>query len=198
MKKILVLAALLLASTASAQTIGGTAHDLGRAANAGIYGTGDTCAYCHVAHNARTTAPLWGRADGAALTAYTSSTVTVVLAANIDGITRACMSCHDGVTNPGVTLNNNFGGTATVIAGSVIGQDLGNDHPVSMNWDATKAGLGVDTTAAAAAGFVFYGGAGGTQITCATCHSVHNNVNTRFLRVSVTGGPFCSTCHSRK
>ena len=58
----------------------------------------ETCVYCHVPHNASAAAPLWNRqlpsADGYKM--YSSPNFDSTPGPTPDGISLACLSCHDG------------------------------------------------------------------------------------------------------
>ncbi|MBI3605226.1 MAG: cytochrome c3 family protein [Nitrospirae bacterium] len=58
---------------------------------------GEACIYCHTPHNASSTAPLWNRnlPDPSGYQMYTSPNFDSKVAAP-DGISLACLSCHDG------------------------------------------------------------------------------------------------------
>ena len=82
---------------------------------------GEVCVYCHTPHNKNTgaSAPLWNRnvTTGTAYTVYDSSVSSTInmTTGNPDGVSLACLSCHDGnialdaiVNQPG--LNGDTGG----------------------------------------------------------------------------------------
>lgn len=101
-----------------------------------------------------------------------------------------CMSCHDGVTTPGLTISPiNAVGNPT--AGTSLG--LTNDHPINMAYDQTlDPGLQPVATVTTA-GLKLYGTNNSVQ--CASCHDVHNNANTHFMRASNVNSGLCLTCH---
>lgn len=125
-------------------------------------GTAELCVFCHTPHAADTGAtkpPLWNRST-AALAGYTmynsvnSTTIDGFVAADPQGsISIACLSCHDGtvgidtvINAPGSGLTGTWGGGtwAGVLVGAagqkitgsttLIGQDLRNDHPISIQY----------------------------------------------------------------
>jgi hypothetical protein len=59
---------------------------------------GEPCIYCHIPHNASDAAPLWNRqlptSDGYKM--YSSPNFDSVVPTSPDGISLACLSCHDG------------------------------------------------------------------------------------------------------
>ncbi|MDH4101396.1 MAG: cytochrome c3 family protein [Nitrospirota bacterium] len=134
MKRILLVSAaiaLVWASSASAMvTI--TKHNFTLSSNnvkltaGGITAVnGEVCVFCHTPHGAASDAPLWNRqmASAGSYTPYTSSTIDAP-GARTDrqpqGISLACLSCHDGT----------------------IAIDALRNAPGSGNFDATAATRG--------------------------------------------------------
>jgi hypothetical protein len=209
MKKALVALALAaIASTASAR-IAGSAHDLTPAGAGGYAGEISACQFCHAPHNVNTGvpgAPLWNRNSvGTVFDYYSSNTVSAEPTA-LNANSMTCMSCHDGVSDMGDTYtgSHGFGGTSTTLTETyaVIGTDLNNDHPVSIDYVAADNVL--DTVAnVEAAGLKLYGA--GPTIECASCHDPHGKPNVvgggsdaavggeAFLRVAATA--ICTECH---
>ncbi len=200
-KAIVALALAVVASTASA-TIAGSRHDLS-ATGPGVKGTLSACQYCHAPHNVNnsvTGTPLWNRAlpVTTGYTFYTSTTVSATPTA-LRPNSATCMSCHDGQTNMGATYTGTQDLTVGVITnanGDLIGQDLTNDHPISIVYNGD--GVNLKTTANATAnGIKLYNGAvaGTVTIECASCHDPHvtGGTTTKFLRVAI--GTICTECH---
>jgi len=204
MRKILgaTLGLLLVAGLAGAQ-ITGSAHDF---RNENWMVTSEMCQPCHTPHNASTELPvvLWNHeVTTASYTLYNSPTMNATTG-QPDGVSKACLSCHDGT----VALDS-FGGStgSTTISGSAdFGTDLSNDHPVSFAYTNALAtadgGLHPPTTASSGLGgtiatdMLF--GAGNTQVECASCHDVHNAANLDFLLLkSNAGSALCLTCHAK-
>jgi predicted CXXCH cytochrome family protein len=188
----------------NAQTIVGSGHDFSGAA---WNSTTEICKVCHTPHNGVTTipgAPLWNHAlSTATYTVYTSSTLDATVG-QPDGISKLCLSCHDGT----IALNNFTGNTysgADVFASgdALLGTNLTNDHPISFLYDAalatTDGGLFNPTSTNS--------GLGSTidadmlfnhKVECASCHDVHNGTGIDFLLLkSNTGSALCLTCHDK-
>jgi predicted CXXCH cytochrome family protein len=207
---ILTLAGLVALSQAGiAQSIVGSAHDFSTAAwNSSS--PKEICIVCHTPHNANTSvsnAPLWNHALSAvaSYTPYQSGTMQST-AGQPDGASKLCLSCHDGT----VALEN-FGGTTSgtnkVLTKNLVGNGgtLADDHPISIAYDGTLAGLdhGLKNPSESS------GIAGGSTINadllidgkmqCSSCHDVHNSVSgtTHLLRVSNAGSALCLTCHKK-
>ncbi len=173
----------------------------------------EVCVFCHTPHGATNFpgSPLWNRTlSNQTYTVYTSSSLDAEdIMGQLDqpgGSSKLCLSCHDGtlaigtvnvlggqqdVSIPmiGVAADGSMApgeGTATGFTRD-LGVDLRNDHPISLTYDATLAGVDtelVDPVAAAHIGVRGPGirpsvpleatGAGGAaQVQCASCHDPH-------------------------
>jgi predicted CXXCH cytochrome family protein len=156
-----------------------------------------------------TDAPLWDHQVRASsgFTPYPSGGTMQSAPGQPQGMSLLCLSCHDGVTAMdnfgGVTTGTNFMATTAL---GYVGLDLGNDHPISMDYDATIAsndtelfdptgtlsglGLNIDDD------MLF--GAGNDQVECGSCHDPHGGVaGTKFLRISNVNSDLCLTCHNK-
>lgn len=111
---------IVMAVSAMGGTIIGSRHDLTFLNNRGLgQDTGpmtggtindyrETCVYCHTPHNSGAAAPLWNRElpTSTGYQMYSSPNLDSKLPPSPDGISLACLSCHDGtvavdsVTNP--------------------------------------------------------------------------------------------------
>lgn len=159
------------ADGAAANGIGNSRHNLGGLGeHITTAATSEICIFCHTPHHTNTTnnlKPLWNRGTSApaSFTAYgTTIGGTSIANTDIGSTSLACLSCHDGVTTfdnlvnaPGKSGVVNGGSDRgftfwdAAIPGAVsdfmtssrlnIGLNLSNDHPVSVAYDATKAGL---------------------------------------------------------
>jgi hypothetical protein len=155
---------LLVLSWGSQAQIVGSDHDL--SSGGGAQGTGTTdqvCIYCHTPHASDTAAPapLWNKTlpTGTTYTRYSDLGTASFdsTEAPVGSVSLACLSCHDGGQSMDVVVNlpgsgqgtaprQIDGGTRTMTnpAGEfvpMLGTDLTNDHPVSMQY----AGGGIDT-----------------------------------------------------
>jgi len=184
------------------------------------------CVYCHTPHGATSgiAAPLWNRAlSGATYTPYLSgSTDANPPPGNPGTASKVCLSCHDGTLAIGtVNVLYGFPDVAISFAGTNavgampdsasstgftrnLGIDLGNDHPISFNYDSALGGIsGTDgelrspPVVAGATTIVGNSVLGATkptypllkdQIQCPTCHDPHlsdtvsTNPPLKFLR----------------
>ncbi len=207
--------------TAGAGTIVGSAHDF---SSQTWTVNGQLCVACHAPHNTPLGEKvLWNHAlSTAAYTMYNtafSSTINGTVAAAPGGVSKLCLSCHDGTV-----AVNSFGGTvgAVAIAASAnLGTNLTNDHPIGITYDAalvtadgalwpitTAANIGTGgtkTRAGTISSNLLYNGA----IECASCHDVHNTftvpfatagtsgTTNRLVKISMTGSAMCLTCHDK-
>jgi len=196
----LALGVLLLgAGAARAQGIAGTAHDLSGSG----YGSTQICIFCHSPHNVAGTqiVPLWNHATTTqTFQVYASGTLNAA-PTQPAGSSKACLSCHDGVTFVDA-YGTHAGGNA--IGGSAnLGTNLSNDHPISFTYDTNLAtadgGLATPDNTAGRVGALnlpLYG-VTKNQMECASCHAVHTDANHPFLRAANTGSALCRNCHSK-
>ena len=160
----LALLGLLFAGTsANAQvtpvpSVVGSKHDftVGGSAQGSTDQTDQVCVFCHTPHGADTTAPvpLWNKVLNSEQTRFTRYSTLATpsfdsLEAPVGSVSLACLSCHDGTQAMDVVLNQpgsggyNAGGAA-ISTGTItnmintpvpnLGQDLSNDHPISMQY----------------------------------------------------------------
>ena len=205
---------MLVSNSAMAGTIVNSDHDLQAQGLAS-----EICVACHTPHNAdvtTTAAPLWNHAlTSMTYTLYgVGSTTLNATLSQPDGISKLCLSCHDG----SVALDS-FGGTTggTFITPSRnIGGDaesLTDDHPISFTYDAdlvtADAALNPVTTTVRIGDpsgvgdfkdgtidtLMLFGG----RMECASCHDVHNKFTNggALLRISTNNSDLCLTCHDK-
>lgn len=194
----------VLGYTSAQATIVGSKHDLVANPDVTVTGTTELCVFCHTPHNTGAGGgPVWNRAAPAGpFTMYSSATIDNVIAAAPNGISAACLSCHDGVTAFDALVNLPAGASvleanmSAVNGGAkVIGNDLSNDHPVSI----TYGGLDPEFVAAVSGkvDILPLFGSSADQVECATCHNPHDPTNGRFLRKSQSSSGLCLTCHTK-
>ncbi len=199
---------MMAAQIAKAGSIVGTKHDLSSGTSNTIKSSNvnEICVFCHTPHAGKTDAPLWNRNNplGTAFTQYTSVSLTATVGKPA-GVSLACLSCHDGVTGFDALVNKPGSGTGTtplftfspMPAGVTnLGTDLTNDHPISFTYDAALAtsdgGLVSPSSASlVVTGIPLYGG----KMECASCHNVHDNAASPFLRVANAASALCLKCH---
>lgn len=153
------LASLLLASWAgfAMADVVGSQHDLtvGGNAQGQTANTDEVCVFCHTPHGSDTNAPvpLWNKVLGApgSYTQYSTLQTPTFdsTEAPVGSVSLACLSCHDGTQAMDVVLNlpgsggyNPAGAEIDPVALGVmtgapvpmLGTDLTNDHPISMQY----------------------------------------------------------------
>ncbi len=203
----------------------GSKHDLtentGLPGDSTIYtdGTDQVCVFCHTPHGASTEdVPLWNRTMTTTdFTMYASNTIQGTIQTNPEGISLACLSCHDGtigfdelVNQPGSgtgspsgwnwTGGNQMPGTAA----GYMGTDLSSEHPISITYEAAADGALVAPVnhyvggSPASGGLPLFDGTGADQVECGSCHNPHGvtGVST-FLRKSNAASALCVTCHQK-
>ena len=196
---LMAIASLFFAGSAFAQ-ISGTAHNLSGLANTG----GEICVVCHTPHNADITvadAPLWNHlVTTQTFDPYVSATLTATDVGQPDGISKLCLSCHDGVT--AIDSFGTFTGGTTIGVGGNVGIDLKDDHPISFAYTTALSGLddglrdpstatsNLGTTIAADMLFT-------NQLECGSCHDVHDNSIPPFMRLDNGASALCLTCHNK-
>lgn len=209
---------------ASAASIVGSGHDMAATLNGNTgptapgsgplaVGTDEVCIFCHTPHGATSTeVPLWWRLAPATTswTMYDSPSLGMTPGAAPQGVSLACLSCHDGATAldnlqhiGGNTILNADGITHSTMADwkswMIIGDggNLATEHPISFNYGDSVTAKPAEIQPLATvqtAGLKFFG-AGADQMECATCHAVHDPANEPFLRLSNAASALCLTCH---
>ena len=215
---------LLTLGVANAGTITGTSHDMSAQGFTG----GQICVVCHTPHNSNTSvteAPLWNHdVTTESFTMYSSGTLDSTPDGQPSGISKLCLSCHDGVTAIDSFGGSSGDGTTTMAitegAGNkAVGGDsnsLTNDHPISITYNAALAvtdpglhnpvtrdiiiGEGGDKTRSGTVTSLMLSN---DKVQCSSCHDVHNNfvgpdaADQPFLRISKAGSKLCLTCHNK-
>jgi predicted CXXCH cytochrome family protein len=209
----LVVAMLLVAGIAYGATIVGSKHDMTTRSIPGMT-ENQVCIFCHTPHNASTTnnTPLWNHTTSTATyTMYTSTTLDGTTSGTIAGVSRACLSCHDGTVAvnslANVLVDGLSLGTATLIqnlpgvnAASFLGTDLSNDHPISISYNTVDTALNAPTGNYVVSGgnrLPLFSGTGVLTVECASCHAVHDPANSPFLRMSNASSALCRVCHNK-
>jgi predicted CXXCH cytochrome family protein len=203
MNKVLlvVLGVVFLSAAASYAGITGSAHDFSTATNEAWNAEGEICAPCHTPHNAIasvTNAPLWSHdSSSATYVMYPSGgTIQGKIDGSPTGISKLCLSCHDGTVNLDAHIGSSRTMNVKMDSGSdaMVGFDLKQDHPVSIEYDLTDGGLVDDETTLETNGYL-----SGGKVQCSSCHDVHNEDDTipKLLRISNDGSDLCLTCHDK-
>lgn len=196
------------AALGQADNVSNSKHNM--STRSGLTNYGEVCVYCHTPHGGQTqNAPLWNRTFGAGpyqmYNSTYSSTINMPVAATPQGVSLACLSCHDGSIGLDVIINRPNADTSLAPSGTVmpvnagqffanLGTDLRNDHPISVTYDNVADPAFNNTTDAGTkiGGLLpLYSG----RVECGTCHNPHNTTFTPFLRKSNGNSGLCTTCH---
>jgi hypothetical protein len=161
----------------------GSKHDMGVGglAQQTTTATTEVCSFCHTPHGSDTTtnAPLWNKrllAPAAGYRRYSTLQTSTLDGgeAAVGSVSLACLSCHDGTQAMDVVINKPGSGgynavgaeldvasIVTMTGGPIpmLGTDLSNDHPISIQ----------------------YGGGG-----CSTTNTACTNLRDRDFRTPVT------------
>jgi predicted CXXCH cytochrome family protein len=179
----------------------GSAHDFSNAAWSG----GEICVPCHAPHNNLDVedAPLWNHEVSTAVyELYTSPTFDADDISQPGGVSKLCLSCHDGT----VAIDSFGGATGSRLIGGKrnLGTDLSDDHPVSFVYDSELATIDgglydpVTTSSIFADGTIETDMLFAGKMECASCHDVHNKYEVRcLLKMSNEGSALCLTCHNK-
>ena len=199
----------------AADDVASTPHNLSTSGTGTIHATGGTdanqiCVFCHTPHMSSLTGPLWNRtASAGPFTMYTSPTLDMIIGTSPQGVSAACLSCHDGTVAFDSLLNKPGMGagapTDWVFTGATVdkkmpagvtnlGTDLSDDHPISITYDTTKDAA-FNAIASGKVGTLPLYGAGKNQVECGTCHNPHDNSLDLFLRATNAASALCKTCH---
>ncbi len=179
--------------------INGTAHDFSNSRWSGGKG-GKGCQVCHTPPASDTLLqPLWNHETTAAsYTLYGSSSMDSI-PGRPEGVSKLCLSCHDGT----VALDSYGGatGVTTLTGRALIGTDLSASHPISMQYDTKLASIDSSLWDPSSTD----SGLGGTieavllydnKVECASCHDVHAGTGSPGLLVkSNNRSALCFTCH---
>jgi predicted CXXCH cytochrome family protein len=120
------------------------------------------------------------------------------------GISRLCLSCHDGtvaVDSYGAAIGSgtefiepttgSFAGTG---AGMLDG-DMSSEHPIGMAYAAAGSTNG-GMRPVPVGNTLLFGAGNAATVECASCHDVHNETaNTHLLLTTNVGSQICLECH---
>lgn len=186
-----------------------TAHNfIGDTWNSGA--SNQACGPCHTPHNALTSAdavqaPLWSHTETTqSFTLYTGTDMDASDQGQPGGVSKLCLSCHDG----SLALSDHVNGTAdatligAVNANANLGTSLVNDHPISFTYDATLVSadgqLHPITTAALGGTIASEMLFGASKMECASCHDPHGVSGVAsLLRMDNSQSQLCLTCHAK-
>jgi predicted CXXCH cytochrome family protein len=174
--------------------------------------SGEICTPCHAPHTTRALpAPLWNLAISTPTYIMYGKTNHPTLDARDDrrpdGMSKICLSCHDGIVAP-----DRYGGMADggadLTGKDPIGTHPSSNHPVSFNYDTALATADGDLFDPATRLSGLIGSIGtidadmlfANRMECSSCHDVHNTKavpETKLLVKDNAGSALCLTCHDK-
>lgn len=212
-------------SAQAANSIVGSKHDLSMSQTAGasIHSTtqNQTCVFCHAPHNAKTNKLLWNRVPvaGSTMLIYTSYNTSAMNTEMKKSATYGtldngsssllCLSCHAlSTANVAMVVTNSTGGgtdsgdTGTWATKTGNMSDLRNSHPVGIDYDgaqtiATASGLNASASGKVGVLRLFKSSVAANTLECASCHSVHDSANGKFLANTNDNSALCVICHKK-
>ena len=197
---------------ARADSVLDSPHNLSAGSSATIKSTQEVrvCIFCHTPHHATLLSdpeypgPLWSRPENTnTYTVYDSSTIQAK-PGQPQGVSRLCLSCHDGtiaLADTGAISPSDSLKSQTLADNSPanLGEDLSNDHPISMEYGKNPAEFNdLSTLLANRVRLVAHGGP--LNVECTSCHDPHDNRYGNFLvmDLSTQKDALCTTCHAKK
>ncbi len=158
------------------------------------------CFFCHTPHRARAGVPyLWNRQESIGYTPYQSSTLYASVG-QPTGVSKMCLSCHDGTIALGAVLYPPeipfAGGVRFIPSGpSKLGTDLSDDHPVSLVYDSALAVSNGEITLPSTLPPEIKLDSDG-RLQCTACHDPHIDSYGKFLVISNKYSYLCIACHT--
>ncbi len=162
----------------------------------------DACIFCHTPHSSYVDVkPLWNHTlSTQTYNTYTSSTYDAGAATPAAGVSKLCLSCHDGTVALGQTvLQGLITTTGSMRPEAVLGPaDLTNDHPLGVQpVDDGQLVLGLFQNPAVSGDPAVKLPA--SRIECTSCHDPHSQAldpsAQDFLVRSNSAGAVCLACH---
>jgi len=211
LKKLVLLCSLVLGLVplSKGQNIRGSSHDFTTKTQYNT--TGELCIVCHAPHGTDPTAvPLWNHNITSQIFStyigYKFPTRGGLSITQPDGASKLCLSCHDGVS-----AINQFGGMMQgtsaapqpLTTNDRMGTDLTNDHPISFVYNTTLALLDgqlhdPSTTPSSLGGTIATDMLDiNSKLQCPSCHEVHDQTISKFLKMSNSASALCLTCHAK-
>ena len=194
----------------SRATISGSPHDF---KDETWNTTKDTCGVCHTPHHAVTPQliPLWShQSTESSFTPYDSPTLNATDVGQPSGVSKACLSCHDG--SVAINSYNGVTGSEYVEGDALLSTDLSDDHPISFTYDTALANADGFLWDPSTVTVPLMGGKtikaamlSGDKLECSSCHDIHKQKGTSstsqlMLVISGdqgVGSKLCLTCHNK-
>jgi len=165
----------------------GTSHDLSHAGQS-------ACGYCHLPEPgaAPPARPKWDRrATAPAFAAYGGTAQAPVAGPRPEGTSLVCLSCHDGTVAADQPLATAFG---LVAPKGALGPVGARGHAVTVSYPRDWR-RGFELAKNGRVGPLPLFGGERHAMGCASCHDPHYGAIAPYLRVSMSYGRLCTTCH---
>jgi predicted CXXCH cytochrome family protein len=115
-----------------------------------------------------------------------------------EGVSKLCLSCHDGAT-----AIDDYGGNDEYFSnvrieadrGSNLGTDLRDDHPIGVEYPPPGLTGYNDKDTFTGAKVVTINGV--DRVECTSCHDAHDNSLGMFLRQTMERSQLCLECHDK-
>lgn len=197
-----LLVAVLFSSSLGASggvSVVGSKHDLSVTGPGPVRAASERqiCVFCHIPHGGGELLSSRPEGAGGGSRPYESTTAQG-RPKGVTGVSRRCLSCHDGTVAVGETRRQRIkvsGPGAGKLAGTLasnLGTDLRRSHPISLEMAPASKGR------ARRQGTTIVLDAGGL-VQCTSCHDPHAEFagapEGRFLRDTVRGSSLCAQCH---
>ncbi len=197
-----LIASVVSVATAQQMSVINSPHNLSATGVGQVRATTEqqVCIFCHTPHNASPVRPLWNRTMPTDAYLIYSSRALDAVPGQPTGMSKMCLSCHDGTIALGNVVSRTLpitmsGGVTTMPIGpGHLGTDLRDDHPVSFRYDsalvASDTRLKDPHTLPTEIQLDING-----ELQCTSCHDAHNNAFGDFLVMSNVGSQLCISCH---
>ena len=159
------------------------------------------CVFCHTPHTSVPGTYLWNR-DVSPVTynLYASSSFTAS-ARQPSGVSKLCLSCHDGTVALGLVRSKKT--PIAMVAGAYVmpegrtrlGLDLSDDHPISFPYDSFLVSKNMELVSPSSLRMGRVSLDKSRQVQCTSCHDPHNDRYGKFLVMDNTYSALCVTCH---
>ncbi len=200
----IIAGAAILGDTASAEDMSKIVNTSHNMTNVDVWGVvipqDRVCLPCHTSHNARTDARgeslvLWNHAE-TDQTFEMYATTADHRGTQPEGVSKLCLSCHDGATAiDDFGGNDDYFNNVKIPADSLsnLGLDLRDDHPIGVEYPPPDLTGYKDKSTFTGVKVVVVNGM--DRVECTSCHDPHNDSLGMFLRQTLTGSALCLECH---
>ncbi len=164
------------------------------------------CVFCHVPHTSTPQTPAWRRHNPEIRYRIYQSSTTDARIGQPSGVSKMCLSCHDGLMAPGMSgqfpLSADAAPADHVVmtrrflppGESNLTNDLRDDHPIGFRYDRALSRRDPQLRPPDLVSRTLPLGKH-NEVHCTACHDPHNNRLGDFLRITDRGSALCVACH---